>query len=159
MAGGIVFLRTAQFDAVASFYLDRIGMTVWLEQPDISILRHGNLLVGFHRQATADLDALLTFFYDSREDVDAMYAKLRDIAISKPKENATYRIYNFFGVDPEGRKIEFQCFLHPVPPLLTTSLATDVRCLAQPNPNVLEEHACTSKVPDPAAVRHRRGGR
>ena len=112
MHGGIVFLRTAQFEAVTSFYSDRVGMDIWLEQPDIRILRHGNLLVGLHRQATADLDALLTFVYDSRTDVDAMYTKLLDIATSEPEENTTYRIYNFFGRDPEGRKIEFQCFLH-----------------------------------------------
>ena len=115
MAGGIVFLRSAQFDAVKSFYVNRIGMTVWLEQPDITILRHGNLLVGFHRHPTADLAEVLTFFYDSRADVDAMYAKLRDITTTEPKENPKYRIYNFFGVDPEGRKVEFQHFLHPVP--------------------------------------------
>ena len=115
MAGGIVFVRTAQFDAVKAFYLERIGMTVWLEQPDISILRFGNMLVGLHKQPTADIDSLLTFFYDSREDIDAMYTKLKDIATTEPRENVTYRIYNFFGKDPEGRNIEFQCFLHPLP--------------------------------------------
>jgi hypothetical protein len=115
MVGGIVFLRTAQFDTVKSFYVDRVGMSVWVEQPDITILRHGNLLVGFHRQPTADLDGVVTFFYDSREEVDAMYAKLRDIATTEPKENKKYRIYNFFGVDPEGRTVEFQHFLHPIP--------------------------------------------
>ncbi len=119
MLGGIVFLRTAQFETVKSFYLRRVGMAVWLEQPDISILRHGNLLVGFHRKPTSDLDALLTFFYDSREEVDAMYARLKDIATTRPKENPTYRIYNFFGVDPEGRKVEFQHFLHPIPEIPT----------------------------------------
>ena len=117
MTGGIVFLRTEQFEAVKSFYLDRIGMTVWLEQPDITILRHGNLLVGFHRQPNADIDALLTFFYDSPDEVDAMYAKLADIARTEPRENPKYQIYNFFGIDPEGRKVEFQCFLHPLPPI------------------------------------------
>ena len=115
MTGGIVFLRTAQIEQVRTFYVDMIGMTVWLEQPDITILQHGNLLVGFHRQPTPDLDALLTFFYDTRDEVDAMYAKLRDIAITQPKENPEYRIYNFFGLDPEGRQVEFQHFLHPVP--------------------------------------------
>ena len=68
MHGGIVFLRTPQFEAVKSFYIDRIGMTVWLEQPDITILRHGNLLVGFHRQPKPDLDGLLTFFLVRKED-------------------------------------------------------------------------------------------
>jgi len=117
MHGGIVFLRTAQFESVTSFYTDQIGMTVWLEQPDITILQHGNLLVGFHRQPTPDLDGILTFFYERKEEVDAIYARLEDIATTPPRENETYRIYNFFAVDPEGRKLEFQCFLHPIPQL------------------------------------------
>jgi len=117
MSGGIVFVRTTQLDAVRAFYLERVGMTIWLEQPGISILRHGNLLVGFHNQPVADTDALLTFFYDNRADVDAKYVKLQDVATAEPRENTKYRIYNFFGVDPDGRKIEFQCFLHEVPPI------------------------------------------
>lgn len=117
MHGGIVFLRTTQFERMRSFYLDRVGMTVWLEQPDIAILRHGNMLIGFHRQSSADLDGLLTFVVESRQEVDAMHEALSDIATTKPRENTEYRIYNFFGEDPEGRKIEFQVFLHPVAPL------------------------------------------
>jgi len=114
---GIVFLRTERFDQVRDFYVRRVGMVVWLEQPDIAILRHGNLLVGFHRQLVSDRDGLLTFFYASREDVDEMYAQLRDIATSVPQVNPKYRIYHFFGTDPDGRKIEFQHFLHPLPPI------------------------------------------
>ena len=117
MSGGIVFIRTAQYDAVRAFYLKRVGMKVWLEQPDISILRFGNLLVGFTRHTTPELEGVFTFFYDTREEVDAMYTKLKDMATTEPKENAKYRIYNFFGKDPEGRTIEFQCFLHPLPPI------------------------------------------
>ena len=119
MTGGIVFVRTAQLDEVRAFYLERVGMSVWLEQPAISILRFGNLLVGFHQQPTADIDSLLTFFYDTREEVDAMYAQMKDMATTEPRENTKYRIYNFFGEDPEGRKTEFQAFLHPVPPIGT----------------------------------------
>ena len=114
---GIVFLRTAQFDVVWTFYTQQVGMVVWLEQPDIAILRHGNMLIGLHRQPAPDRDGLLTFFYETRDEVDAIFDRLRDIATSEPQENAKYRIYHFFGTDPEGRKIEFQHFLHPVPPL------------------------------------------
>ena len=117
MAGGIVFLRTAQFEEVKSFYLDRVGMTVWVEQPDISILRFGNLLIGFCDHPAGEIEGVLTFFYDSREKVDAMYAKFKDVATTEPRENTKYRIYNFFGTDPEGRTIEFQCFLHELPPI------------------------------------------
>ena len=117
MHGGIVFLRSAEFEQVKSFYVRRVGMSVWLEQPDITILRHGNLLVGFHKQETSDLDALLTFVYETREEVDGMHAKLSDRATTQPRENTKYQIYNLFGTDPEGRKIEFQTFLHDVPPV------------------------------------------
>jgi catechol 2,3-dioxygenase-like lactoylglutathione lyase family enzyme len=112
---GIVFLRTAAFEKVRAFYTEQVGMAVWLEQPNIAILRHGNMLIGFHRQPTPDLDGLITFFYDTRAEVDEMYARLRDVATGAPKENPRYGIYHFFATDPEGRKIEFQQFLHPVP--------------------------------------------
>jgi len=112
---GIVFLRTAKLGEIRAFYTEEIGMTVWLEQPGIAILRHGNLLIGFHHQPQADLDGLITFFYETRGEVDQMYARLHDIAAGEPKENPQYQIYHFFAADPEGRKIEFQQFLHPVP--------------------------------------------
>ena len=113
--GGIVFLRTAQFEVVKTFYLERVGMAVWLEQPDICILQHGSFLVGLHDQSEVDLSGVLTFVYDTREEVDAMYAKLSDIATTQLKENTKYKIYNFYAKDPEGRTIECQCFLHPLP--------------------------------------------
>jgi catechol 2,3-dioxygenase-like lactoylglutathione lyase family enzyme len=121
---GIIFLRTARFDDVRAFYTEEIGMTVWLEQPDIAILRHENLLIGFHRQPEADLDGLITFFYETRDEVDQVYVRLRDVALAEPRENPKYKIYHFFGVDPEGRKIEFQQFLHPVPEIPGTGAAT-----------------------------------
>jgi hypothetical protein len=109
---------------VRTFYTERVGMAVWLEQPGIAILRHGNLLVGFHRQPTSDLDGLITFFYETRAEVDEMYARLHGIATGEPKENPKYQIYHFFAIDPEGRKIEFQQFLHPVPEIPGTGAAT-----------------------------------
>jgi len=111
---GIVFLKTREFESVVAFYLERVGMTVWLEQPGIAILRHGNLLLGFNRQEAADTDGVFTFFYESQAAVDAMYEQLADIALGPPRENPRYRIYHFYARDPEGRSIEFQQFLDPV---------------------------------------------
>jgi catechol 2,3-dioxygenase-like lactoylglutathione lyase family enzyme len=111
---GIVFLRTREFERVVAFYRERVGMTMWLEQPGIAILRHGNLLLGFHRQDEPDTQGVFTFFYETRGEVDAMHRRLVDVALGPPKENPKYRIYHFYGKDPEGRSIEFQQFLHPV---------------------------------------------
>ena len=112
---GIVFLRTPDPDRIVGFYTERLGMQRWLSQPEIEILCHGNLLVGFHRSGETDRDALLTFFYPTTDEVDELYRSLSDVATSEPKENATYRIYNFFGVDPDGRRFEVQAFLHEIP--------------------------------------------
>jgi catechol 2,3-dioxygenase-like lactoylglutathione lyase family enzyme len=111
---GIVFLRTREFEPVVAFYRDRVGMITWLEQPGIAILRHGNLLLGFHRQYEADTQGVFTFVYETRAEVDSMHQRLDDVALDPPRENPKYRIYHFYARDPEGRTIEFQQFLHPV---------------------------------------------
>lgn len=114
---GIVFLKTRQLETIREFYLGRVGMNIWLEQPGIAILRHGNMLIGFHQQPEADMDGLLTFFEPDRAFVDRMYEEFKDVALAVPRENPEYRIYHFFARDLEGRKLEFQVFLHPVPPV------------------------------------------
>jgi catechol 2,3-dioxygenase-like lactoylglutathione lyase family enzyme len=111
---GIVFLKTKEFDRSVRFYRDEVGMKPWLEQPGICILRHGNLLLGFHAQPEADTQGMFTFFYRTRAEVDEMYRRLKGCATTEPKENQRYRIYHFFGKDPEGRNIECQAFLHDV---------------------------------------------
>ncbi|UCG43135.1 MAG: nitroreductase family protein [candidate division WOR-3 bacterium] len=123
---GILFLRTKEFETARRFYQDTVGMKVWLEQPDIAILQHGNMLVGLHRRPEPDLEGLLTFFERGREFVDRMYDRLKDVADAAPRENPKYRIYHFFAKDPEGRRLEFQSFLDPVQPFEegATALAT-----------------------------------
>ncbi|TVQ35690.1 MAG: VOC family protein [Spirochaetaceae bacterium] len=112
---GIVFLRTTDRSKIVEFYTREIGMRIWLEQPEITILRHENLLVGFQQHLQADTDALLTFFYPGHREVDRMFNQLQSRACDEPRHNQRYRIYNFFAHDPEERRIEFQCFLHDVP--------------------------------------------
>ncbi|MHA2090044.1 MAG: VOC family protein [Candidatus Kariarchaeaceae archaeon] len=114
---GLVFLRSNDLPKIVEFYCNRIEMTKWLSQPDIEILQHENFLIGFHNQSKIDKAGLLTFFYETMEDVDHMYNRLKDIAVSEPRINKKYKIYNFFARDPEGRKLEFQAFLHNLHPL------------------------------------------
>ena len=112
---GIVFIRTRDLERITEFYCARVGMSVWLEQPDIRILRHENLLIGFKLDEALDQDSLLTFFYPSVEEVDRMYHTLKAEATTAPRTNNRYQIYNFFALDPDNRRIEFQCFLHELP--------------------------------------------
>ena len=120
---GIIFIRTVNLQKIRSFYTETVGMKIWLEQPGIVILSHENMLLGFQESEAADCDSLLTFWLRTREEVDGMYKLLSNTALTVPKENDQYGIYNFFATDPDERRIEFQAFLHPtkmvsgVPPL------------------------------------------
>ena len=104
--GGITFIRTAMIDTLKEFYLDQGGC---------SIFRHGNQLFGFCEAAEAEKEGLLTFFYTNTKMVDYMYGKLNHLADTPPMKNPKYRIYHFYAHDPEGRRIEFQVFLHEIP--------------------------------------------
>lgn len=110
---GIVFIKTQNLRKVTDFY-KKLGATLWVQQPEINILKHGNMLFGFHQQPESSKDVLLTFFYKEKRQVDEMYHECKERALAEPKENAKYKIYHFFAIDPEDRKIEFQTFLHPI---------------------------------------------
>jgi len=111
---GIVFLGTRRLDALKDFYLRRVGCRLWLEQADCVLFAHGNLIFGFCQRGEADTGGIITFFYESKDAVDQMYDRFKDIALSPPAHNDKYRIYQCFARDPEGRMVEFQYFDHPV---------------------------------------------
>lgn len=115
MHGGIAFFSTTMLDELTAFYTDTVRCVVWLDQGGCRIFRFGNQLFGFCQRDAADLQGLLTFVYDTNEDVDAMYRRLASTARARPRDNPDYRIYHFYAEDPEGRAIEFQRFLDPVP--------------------------------------------
>jgi predicted lactoylglutathione lyase len=109
---GIVFFGTAAHDAVIDFYVETVGAEVWLEQPGCTILRHGEFRFGFCEREETDDCGIVTFVYDTREEVDEMHERVGDAARESPHENERYRIYQFFAEDPDGRTVEFQTFLH-----------------------------------------------
>ncbi len=112
--GGIIFFKTCEMEAIVEFYQNRVGMSIWLEQPGCTILKYGNLLVGFCQREVAETEGMITLVFENREEVDKMYDALSDIALDTPKENQKYNIYQFFARDPEGRSLEFQVFLHEI---------------------------------------------
>lgn len=114
---GIVFFKTQALEALRSFYVERIGASVWLDQGDCLIFRHGQFLFGFCQREQTDLCGMLTFYYDTRTEVDQMHAQLHDIAVTEPVLNPKYNIYQFFATDPDGRTLEFQFFNHAIPSL------------------------------------------
>jgi hypothetical protein len=112
---GIVFFGTTARERMVQFYTNVVGADVWLEQPSCTICKHGNLLFGFCDSDDADTEGVLTFFYDSKGDVDEMYEIVKDRAHDAPVVNEEFDIYQFFADDPDGRTMEFQTFLHDLP--------------------------------------------
>lgn len=113
---GILFFKTKDLKATSEFYLGRLGMQLWLDQGGCQIYASGNLLLGFCQADESQIGACITFFYHSREAVDAVYLEHKDISTCAPRFNPGYHIYQFFGTDPEGRTLEFQHFCHEIPP-------------------------------------------
>ena len=114
---GIVFFKTRILNQLVEFYSKILEMSIWLEQPSCTILKHGNMLIGFCQRDSVEKEGMITFVYDSREAVDAIYERIKEISTHKPSVNETYRIYQFFAEDPEGRALEFQVFLHETDPI------------------------------------------
>lgn len=111
---GIIFLKTRRLEEIRRFYESEIGMDIWLEQADCVILKHGNLLLGFCHREEADLQGMITFYFDTNEEVDSFYEVFSESADGPPRNNPKYDIYHFFCKDPEGRAVEFQRFLSDV---------------------------------------------
>jgi nitroreductase len=116
---GLIFLPTSDLRATITFCQSKLGMGLWLDQGDCTVMQHGNLLLGFCKRSGGTFEGIITLFYETREEVDAAYQMLQDIAEGPPKENEAYRIYHFFARDPEGRQLEFQAFLHDLKPYLS----------------------------------------
>lgn len=111
---GILFLKTKDLNPLKKFYTGPMDCEIWQDQGDCIIFRHGNFLFGFCERGEIENKAMLTFFYESRDEVDRMYERLKDLAEARPVDNAKYNIYQFFARDPEGRTIECQYFNAPV---------------------------------------------
>ncbi len=110
---GIVFFATENHDAVVDFYAETVGADVWLEQPDCTVLKHGNLLVGFCDRDRTDDEGIVTILADDRAGVDAYHERVGAAATESPHVEETYDIYRFLAKDPDGRTVEFQTFLDP----------------------------------------------
>lgn len=109
---GIVFFKTEKLEQLKMFYRDSLGAKLWKDQGDCFIFEKNGFRFGFCDREETENGGILTFVFDSKEEVDIVYKELEDLAEGKPvSRQPDYDIYNFFGRDPDGRTLEFQCFL------------------------------------------------
>ncbi|MGM0445101.1 MAG: nitroreductase family protein [Bacillota bacterium] len=118
---GIVFMKTKMLDELSTFYKEKLGMDLWLDQEQCKIFEKGNLQIGFCQSDKVENDGVITYYYTSKEKVDQIHKQLTGETniIKSPQENKDFNIYQFFAEDPEGRTLEFQSFLHDVKPYLS----------------------------------------
>lgn len=113
--GGIVFFGTERRATVVAFYTDVVGASVWLKQPDCTILSFAGFRFGFCDRDRTDDCGTVTFVFADRAGVDAAHDRLSAVARERPHENERYGIYQFFAEDPDGRTVECQAFLRETP--------------------------------------------
>jgi nitroreductase len=115
---GMVDLKTRNLQEMVDFYQSNLGMRVWLEQVGGVILDGGTLMLALSEQEGAEMYGAITFFYETVEDVDAVYHAMTEHALGEPQLNEEQDLYHFFASDPEGRSLEFRAFLHTPHPYL-----------------------------------------
>lgn len=110
---GIVFFRTENLERLKKFYRDRIGAELWKDQGKCLIFDRSGFKFAFCKgDEDPDTCGVITFVFESRDEVDRIYEEIKDIATSKPtSRKPEFDIYQFYAEDPEGRTLEFQCFL------------------------------------------------
>lgn len=112
---GIVFFKTQSLDIIHHFYHYTLEMKIWLEQPNCYIYKKGNLLLGFIAADVTEKEGIITIFNQNKEVIEKAYEQFSCLVTQELKVNPKFNIYHFYISDPEGRKIEFQTFLHPLP--------------------------------------------
>ena len=110
---GIVFFRTDNLSDLNNFYQSRVGAEVWKDQGKCLIFDFEGFKFGFCRgEGEPETCGVITFLFETKAEVDEVYEDLKDVAVSEPvSRKPEFNIYQFYANDPEGRTLEFQCFV------------------------------------------------
>ncbi len=116
----VTFFCTSDLAATASFYEQKLGLSLALDQGNCLIYRVGrDAFLGFcHSQETPALPTSIIFTIVT-DQVDEWYGYLTQQGIEfekPPTYNPIYNIYHCFLRDPNGYLIEIQRFLDPAWP-------------------------------------------
>ena len=132
IAQNIVFLTVDNLDEAAGFYRHVLGLSLVTEQATcriFAVVGQAAYLGLCQRQPdvasakeTSVPGLIWTVVVEHVGQVDAWYQRLQAHDVSceaPPRWNTTYGIYHFFARDPDGYRLEFQCFeradwLHPL---------------------------------------------
>ena len=109
---GITFFRVADIERAHTFYEQGLGLELVLDQGGCRIYRltDTSYLGVCEREEHPPSNVITTIVTD---DVDGWYRRFvgagGDVD-GEPRDNDDYRIYHFFGTDPDGYVLEVQRF-------------------------------------------------
>ena len=110
----ITFLPSSELEITKLFYQDILGLQLVRDQGDCVIFRvSSSAFLGFClREKTPDPEKIILTLVS--QDVDTWHNFLcqqHGVRVeTQPQYNSKYGIYHFFFLDPNGYKIEIQCF-------------------------------------------------
>ncbi|MFO7637238.1 MAG: VOC family protein [Clostridia bacterium] len=117
--GMITFLPAKDLEKTHAFYHGFLGFPMSHDQGSCRIYLTPSGSIGFctgYGNHTGM--GVVCFVLDSREQVDSIYEKLKVqepllgiSLVSQPSHRPEFGIHQFYALDPEGNRIEFQCFL------------------------------------------------
>jgi len=109
------FYRVDDLHEAKEFYQKVLNFRLYKDQGKCLIFdTNGFGKIGFciHHPKQKNHATCITFVYKTKEEVDAMYERLKNmLSCEEPHENKEFHIYQFFAKDPNGLTLEFQQFL------------------------------------------------
>lgn len=110
----INFYRVKDIEKTRYFYSEVLAFSLYKDQGKCLIFDTGHGKLGFctHFPDEVSKSTCITFVYESKEAVDTLYGVLKGYkTLEAPTTNEYFKIYHFFVTDPNGLKLEFQCFI------------------------------------------------
>lgn len=102
----IHFYKVDDLQKAQDFYQNILGWTLYKDQGLCHIYDINHLgKIGFctHHPKQKNESTCITFVYDTKKEVDAMYGKLKDVvSCEEPHVNEQFQIYQFFAKDPNN---------------------------------------------------------
>lgn len=117
----VTFIYVEDLETSAIFYQDTLGLELVLDQGGCRIFKiSADGFLGICRcndkRPSSPAGIIITLV---TQDVDGVYEKLKSKGVTfdnPPTKNPDYNIYHCFLNDPDGYKLEIQCFHDPAWP-------------------------------------------
>lgn len=114
----ITFLHADNLNITRNFYSDLLGLEMVRDQATCQIFKvTPTAFIGFCEHITPIEQGRKVILTLVSDDVDGWYRTLSERGVrimDEPQANATFGIYHFFLIDPNGYMIEIQRFDNPI---------------------------------------------